>query len=127
MKTKDQFNKELAHLCDVVEANSIWRPASVTQEPETSLTQWRVMKVNSDFNTHKDTIHFVGYAGYEGRVSSSVQEYDSKTKRGITKSGRIYELTGNSGFNGDAAYVWNMWVNRLGTDAVATDVTKEYE
>lgn len=119
--------KELDHLCDIVTTQSIWKPASVTQEPETRLTQWRVMKVSADFNTHKDTIHFVGYTGYEGRVCSAVQTYDPITKRGITKSGRVYELVGDSGFNGDAIHVWNVWFARVGTTAKVEDITDTYK
>lgn len=130
MKTKEQFHQELAHLCEVAIAQSIWRPASVTQEPETRLTQWRVMKVFADFNCNKETIHFIGspekWHG-EGRVCSAVQEYDAKTKRGVTQSGRVYELVGDSGYNGDAMYVWSQWFANLGPTADFEDVTSEYE
>ena len=91
---------------DAIQATSIWRPASVEQEPETRLTSWRVMEVDG-----KD-IHFVGYASYEGRVCSAVQTYDPTNKRGITRSGRVYELLGSSGYNRDAMYVWSRWMKR---------------
>lgn len=124
MKTQDQFHKELDQLAKVVEVTSIWRPASVLDEPETTLIQWRVYAVTDDNLT---TVHFVGYARYEGRVSSSVQTYDPTTKRGITKSGRVYELLGVSGYNRDAAYVFNAWCARFPKEASFVDVTKQYE
>lgn len=108
-----------------VESNSIWRPASVQQEPETRLTQWRVFKVKG-LPDEAETIHFVGRAEWEGRVCSPVQEYDPTTKRGVTRSGRVYELLGPSGHNGDAMYVWARWCHINNIEEV-TDVTAEYE
>lgn len=103
---------------------SVWKPASVTQEPNTILTQWRVFKVAADATNKESTIHFVGYAGYEGRVCSPVIEYDPETHKGVTKSGRVYELAGRSGFNSDAMYVWRIWKDA--TNAVTTDITEQY-
>ena len=106
---------------------SIWKPATVTQEPHTRLTQWRVMEVSAEFNDFKPTIHLFGYAGYEGRVCSAVQSYDPKSKRAVTKSGRVYELVGSSGYNGDALYTWDRWFANLGLSATVKDVTADYE
>lgn len=106
-------------------ANSIWRPRSVSQEPETKLTNWAVFSV--DFPGDKPTIHFAGYAGYEGRVCSPVQTYDPTTRRGRTRSGRVYELLKDrKGLNGDAEYVWRNWL-RMNGDPKFTDVTADYE
>lgn len=118
-----EFNiANLEKLAEAVEATSIWSPRSVDQEPETTLSQWRVMLVED-----KD-IHFVGWAGWEGRVCSAVQTYDPETKRGVTKSGRVYELIGPSGHNRDAMYVWAGWmsINSLKEQEVK-DVTDQYE
>lgn len=115
----DQLTPEML---DVIEASSIWKPASVDQEPECRLYDWRVMKVGGSY------IHFVGYNGYEGRVCSAVQTYDPTTKRGITRSGRVYELVGQSGHNRDAQYVWARWLELNGlTKEDAQDVSSEYE
>lgn len=119
--------KTLQHLCDQIEASSIWKPTSVTQEPHTKLTSWRVFSVIAPFSgDHDTTIHFVGYAWYEGRVSSPVLEYDASTKRGVTSSGRIYELDGNSGHNSDALYVWERWCDNV-HPTVVKDITSQYE
>ena len=111
-------------LAAFVEDNSIWKPASVKQEPETRLTQWRVFKVKG--LKEGETIHFVGRAEWEGRVCSPVQTYDPTTKRGVTRSGRVYELLGPSGHNGDAMYVWSRWCNMNNIEEV-TDITEEYD
>ena len=112
-------------LAAFVESNSIWKAKSVKDEPETRLTQWRVFKVKG-LPDVGETIHFVGYAGYEGRVCSPVQEYDPMTKRGVTRSGRVYELLGPSGHNGDAMYVWARWCHINNIEEV-TDITEGYE
>ena len=116
---------DLEMLAAVAEANSIWRPRSVEQEPETRLTQWRVFKVKG-LDGDNVTTHFVGRADWEGRVCSPVQTYDPTTKRGVTRSGRVYELLGDSGHNGDAMYVWARWCN-INDIVEVEDVTAEYE
>ena len=110
---------------DAMDALSVWRPASVQDEPETRLLQWRVFRVKGNIDGG-DTIHFVGRANWEGRVTSPVLEYDPTTKRGRTRSGRVYELLGDSGHNGDATYVWNRWLGMNG-DPEVVDITSEYE
>ncbi len=114
-----------AKLADSAVRASIWRPSSVQVEPQTTLTGWRVYEVDGG-NDYPITIHFVGWAGYEGRVCSPIQEYDPTTKRGITRSGRVYELKGSSGHNRDAAYVWGVWCDRNNIVDVK-DITHEYD
>lgn len=105
-------------------ANSIWRPNSVDQEPETRLTNWAVFSV--DLLGGDPTIHFAGYTGHEGRVCSPIKTYDPANKRGITQSGRVYELVPDRpGLNRDAAYVWNNWL-RINGNPTFTDVTESY-
>jgi hypothetical protein len=110
---------DLEKLFDYLEKISVWQVASVKDEPETQLSQWRIFLVDG-----KD-IHFVGYTGWEGRVCSAVQTFDPTTRRGVTRSGRIYELVGHSGFNGDAMYTWNRWLGINGNPP-AEDVTDTY-
>lgn len=112
----------LARLSEFLEQTSIWQVADVKDEPHTQLTQWRIFLVDG-----KD-IHFVGYTGGwhgEGRVCSAVQTFDPATRKGTTKSGRIYELVGDSGFNKDAMYVWARWLGLYGSPP-AEDVTDTY-
>lgn len=123
-----QFNMdELEKLAEFATANSVWKPADVTQEPHTRLTQWQVHLVKGKLSEEGgDTIHFMGHTGYEGRVCSPVQTYDKTTRRGVTKSGRIYELVGHPGHNGDAFHVWATWLSMMGNPEVEI-VTEQYE
>lgn len=120
------LSDQLQQIAEFAHATSIWKPADVTQEPHTKMHSWQVYQVAGKLGTEGgDTIHFVGYAGYEGRVCSPVQTYDQKTHRGVTASGRIYELVGPPGYNGDAQYVWDRWLGMMGNPKVA-EVTSEY-
>ena len=125
METTLDLNK-LSKLADVVEASSIWRPASVTDEPESYMVNWTVYKVKGIEIDDVDTIHFVGNCDGEGRVCSPVRTYDPTTHRGITRSGRIYELVGASGYDSDASYVWRRWLKMNG-NLPYVNITSEYD
>ncbi len=95
---------------------SIWTATSVNSVPEIELRSWSVFEVTS--NEWEDrTRHFVGYnvTECEGRVSSPIVQWDAATRRGVTASGRVYQLVGETGFNWDAQYVWSRWkdLNRI--------------
>ncbi|MDO8450329.1 MAG: hypothetical protein Q7T10_16140 [Rhodoferax sp.] len=103
----------------------VWACAPVSERPEIVLTDWHVFEVGIvDLPTR--TRHFAGQnvTDSEGRVSSPIVTFDAATGRGITRSGRVYELRGTSGFTGDGEYTWNRWqsINDV-TDVV--DVTDE--
>lgn len=117
--------EQLSKLADLMEATSIWKVASVADEPNTRLTQWQIYKVKPVMEGKPETIHFVGYAGYEGRVCSSVQTFDAATRKGVTRSGRIYELVGDPGYNSDAMYVWDRWLSINGDPGVE-NITESY-
>lgn len=119
-----RLNDLTTEFIDAMEQASVWQPASAAQEPKTKLTQWRVYKVTNEL---EESIHFVGYAGYEGRVSSSVKNYNPVAKTGVTQSGRVYELLHHSGHNGDAMYTFNRWCSRFPKDTKFTDITEQYE
>lgn len=85
----------------------IWRTRPVTEEPNLRLRAWSIRRVKKDGHCH-----FVGYndAFQEGRVSSHIVEFDPERLRGVTRSGRVYQLSpGMAGTNGDAEYVWSRW------------------
>lgn len=91
-------------------ANSIWETQPVEDEPQIILDQWQIFEVDGNR-------HFTGYSamGREGRVSSRIVTFDEETKRGITRSGRVYQLTETGpGFNGDADYVLGAWLHANG-------------
>jgi hypothetical protein len=87
---------------------SLFRPASVKDMPEVFLSRWHVTEASNDTET---TLHFVGYNSKEGygMVSSPIVEFDFTKKCGKTRSGRVYQLVGQPGFNVEADYVWQNW------------------
>lgn len=104
---------------------SVWVAAPVNQVPGIVLRNWSIRQLpNGDR-------HFVGYndLGREGRVSTKIVEFDVQRMRGKTRSGRVYELYGRPGFNGDAEYVWGAWcqINRVDTDTVVHVDLQEIE
>lgn len=88
---------------------SIWETLSVEDEPEIILDQWQVFELDGNR-------HFTGYnhACREGRVSSRIVSFDEEKKKGITRSGRVYQLAGDPGYNSDAEYVLGVWLSRNG-------------
>lgn len=98
----------------------IWTTRPVDAQPSLTLVRWRI------FQSDRHELHFVGYCAenYEGRVSSAIQNFDPVTQRGVTQSGRVYELFGPSGFDEDAQYVWQLWL-RVHNVSSCTDVTDE--
>jgi hypothetical protein len=110
-------SNDLQKLAEIAEKTSIWKPADILQEPETKLIDWQVYKVYLD-QMSEYTIHFIGYTFGEygeGRVCSPVIEFDKNTMRGVTRSGRVYELVGKPGSNRDAQYVWHRWLGLNGS------------
>lgn len=89
-------------------------------EPTITLTSWRI------YATDKGR-HVVGWhvEGREGRVSSAIASFDAETMRLTTRSGRVYKLTGEPGYNSDAEHVWSVF-RRINAIATADDVTQEY-
>lgn len=104
----------------------VWVPRSVSDEPNLRLTDWSVFEVLMR-GSPKRTRHFAGtsISGREGRVSSAVESFDPATRRGVTSSGRVYELVGSgTGLGSDADYVWNRWKSICQAQDVV-DVTAE--
>jgi len=61
--------EHLAKLGEYLEAISVWNIASVEDEPDTKLTQWRIFSVRGGAISPdgKETVHFVGYTdGWHG-------------------------------------------------------------
>lgn len=76
----------------------IWSTKSVVDCPERTLRLWRFFEIQFPQKPNR-TRHFVGYSVHDraGQVSSAIQQFDSKTMRGITESGRVYQLLGLPG------------------------------
>lgn len=99
---------------------SVWTIAEVSDEPETTLTNWQVIELpNGDR-------HLVGYAieAREGRVSSFVEFFDQASLRAVTSSGRTYQLEGRPGIDRDGEYVWRRWA-RINHATEFKDVSAE--
>lgn len=99
---------------------SIWNVQSVAEQPSVTLVNWQI------FQTELGERHFVGYCqeNHEGRVSSAIQSFDPATRRGVTKSGRVYELIDEPGQDLDALYVWGVWAE-INNVRRFTDLTEE--
>lgn len=100
----------------------IWKTLLVTDPPHLTLIWWRI------FETERGERHFVGYCleNEEGCVSSAIERFDAATGRGITRSGRVYELDGPASQDLDAEYVWAVWAG-LNQVQSFRDVTGEIE
>lgn len=98
---------------------AIWRTRSIVEVPEVTLVSWRI------FETDKCELHFVGARSDRGtgRVSSAIVKFDTRTRVGITRSGRRYILEGAPGNDIDGGYVWAAWchVNRVTNYRDVTD------
>ena len=79
----------------------IWKSPPVELEPVVFLSRWQVMETDKGFR------HFIGHnmETMSGRASTPIVKFDPETRRGVTQSGRIYELIAESGadFNAKAA------------------------
>lgn len=96
---------------------AIWKPESIEKEPEVSLKNWIIYEIGN-------TRHFVGCNIFEGsgRVSSPIIKFDKEKMVGVTRSGRVYHLIGESGYSSDADYTWKHWcrINRLDPNSAKT-------
>jgi hypothetical protein len=98
---------------------TIWKVASVPEQPELVLKRWRAYEV-------EDLRFLVGWNATdgEGRVSTYFASFDPAMRRVQTGSGRVYELSGPPGYDGDADYTWTRWQRMHGVSDVR-DVTDE--
>lgn len=112
----------LPGVIDHIIETSVWSASSLTEVPEIELTRWQVMQL-----PHGDR-HFVGWNATEreGRASSKIVEFDATTRRGRTRSGRVYQLRGRAGHDGDGAYTWGRWM-KLNAATECTDVSDEVQ
>ena len=95
---------------DIPNIPDIWPIASVLECPGITLRQWQIFEVQFPQKPNR-TRHFVGYSVDDraGQVSSAIQKFDPKTMRGVTESGRVYQLLGLPGWNADAEHTWRRW------------------
>lgn len=125
---KHQLNDIIA---DLETRPNIWGSASVEAEPEKWLEAWQVFRVVKT-NGFEDRfgLHFAGTnsADFNGAVSSKIETFDSLTMRGVTASGRVYQLVGPPGFSDDAQYVLDNWCrfNQVKVEIATADFIEQY-
>ena len=97
---------------------AVWSVTPVEQEPSTTLVRWQIWELPDGDR------HFAGWAveAQEGRVCSAVQSFDVARLRGLTRSGRVYQLVGRPGVDTPGAYVWQGWL-ALNREPAVVDVT----
>lgn len=105
-----------------------WLLEAVDTPPAFTLDAWSAFEAPLDGVLQPWTVHFVGFTpeSSKGRVSSPIVHFDPVTRRSRTRSGRVYELRGNSGMNGDALATWGLWKRKNGVSQ-ERDVTVEVE
>jgi hypothetical protein len=69
--------------------------------------------------------HFIGHnmESKTGRASTRIVKFDPETRRGVTGSGRIYELVGASGVDVTANCLWELTCARA--DTTSADVSSD--
>lgn len=74
----------------------VWSVPEVSTEPDMSISDWQILE------TERGSRHFVGsdVRDYTGRVSSAIRHFDPAALRGVTSSGRVYQLVGPQGCSG---------------------------
>ena len=96
MSNNKTFGKQLvAIIADLEKQPNIWGAAPVESEPQKWLEAWQVFKiVKSHSFEDRFGLHFIGRNSIEGNgaVSSKIESFDPITMRGITSSGRVYQL-----------------------------------
>lgn len=92
----------------------IWASRPVSEVPEIRLKDWSAFELKLPASTVR-TRHFVGTNAAKGtaRISTAIVQFDALRRRGITASGRVYELAESShDLNTNAEYVWAAWLQR---------------
>ncbi len=106
---------------------NIWPARSVSAEPQKWLHSWQIYKVvKAKAYPEFFGYHFVGYDMREGHgaVSSKIEQFDSATMCGVTRSGRIYQLIGLPGVDPEAQYTLAGWIQA--NQLVMRDATEEF-
>lgn len=98
----------------------VWSVPDVSTEPDMSISNWQIIE------TQSGSRHFVGsdVRDFTGRVSTAIQQFDPTALRGVTSSGRVYQLVGPRGCSSHGQYIWERWCMVNGVTCYS-DVTAE--
>lgn len=130
-KDKSLEQKLMDVITELERHPNIWSSASVEAEPQKWLEAWQVFKIVKT-NGFEDRfgLHFAGRncRDYDGAVSSKIERFDPVTMRGVTISGRIYQLVGLPGYCDDAQYVLEKWckLNRVEAQNATEEFIAQY-
>lgn len=104
----------------------VWSIDCIERQPDVTLTDWSVFEVPLNGLDLPWTRHFAGWSceDHQGQVSSAIQKFDPATGASVTKSVRVYRLTGRPRMGMDAQYVWKRWKGIAGITE-QRDVTLE--
>ena len=103
----------------------LYKVDSVEAQPRTPLRRWRIFSV-LQVNGARSR-HLVGYAPDEGagRVTTSLVTLDMSRREARTRSGRVYVLEGEPGFDDDGQWIWDNWL-RVRSIKHVLDVTRAW-
>jgi hypothetical protein len=98
--------------------------APVSQQPRADLMNWRLFRVH--WPNGRRTRHMIGrnIRTDEGRVCSAIKGVDFNASTFTTASGRTYQIHGPSGHDGDASYVFDVWLE--GIQGQAVEITNPF-
>jgi len=104
----------------------VWNVDDLESEPAVLIRGWAVYQVRGVYEDGPSR-HFVGTRarGSSGRVSSGIESFDMTTRRGTTRSGRVYQLLGSPGTGMAADYVWDSFC-AVNNASEVVDVTGDY-
>lgn len=107
---------------------NIWSFPDAASDPVKYIEAWAVFRATpaDSENTEHYGLHFMGrnLADWCGAVSSKIVSFDPETMRGVTRSGRVYQLIGLPGYCDDAHYVKHAWGER--NKVTIMDATEEF-
>jgi hypothetical protein len=92
-------------------------------QPDVVLTNWSVMRISSG-TEYWDVLLGRCTENGIGRLSTPLMEFNATNAIAITRSGREYLLSGPSGIDEDALYVYEKQFGHVPHDRM--DVTEEY-
>jgi hypothetical protein len=128
MSKDESFDQKMKDvIADLEQHPNIWGAAPVETEPEKWLEAWQVFRVvKANGSDDRFGLHFAGRncREFNGAVSSKIKEFDPVTMRGVTNSGRVYQLVGLPGFCDDAQYVLDNWC--IFNQVKAENATEEF-
>jgi hypothetical protein len=96
---------------------------SVETQPDVVLENWSVMRISSGDN-HWDVLLGRCMESGIGRLSTPVVEFDPANAIATTRSGRQYLLSGPSGSDEDAMYIYEKKFGHV--PHVRQEITEEY-